>query len=252
MPSASTATSSNSSDCAVRASQVARLEKVRATRDGKAVDVALAALRAAAQSGAGNLLELSIAAARARATVGEISGALEAAWGRHQAETRSIAGVYGSFYQGDAQWGALRERIEGFLKAEGRRPRILVAKMGQDGHDRGAKLIATAFADAGFDVDVGPLFQTPAEVARQAVENDVHAVGVSTQAAGHLTLVPELVAELRKAGAGDVAVVCGGVIPAQDYPTLEAAGVAAVFGPGTPVPVSAAKVIEVIEARRAR
>ncbi|MCC6668002.1 MAG: methylmalonyl-CoA mutase [Polyangiaceae bacterium] len=237
---------------AVRASQVARLEKVRATRDGKAVDVALAALRAAAQSGAGNLLELSIAAARARATVGEISGALEAAWGRHQAETRSIAGVYGSFYQGDAQWGALRERIEGFLKAEGRRPRILVAKMGQDGHDRGAKLIATAFADAGFDVDVGPLFQTPAEVARQAVENDVHAVGVSTQAAGHLTLVPELVAELRKAGAGDVAVVCGGVIPAQDYPALEAAGVAAVFGPGTPVPVSAAKVIEVIEARRAR
>ena len=237
---------------AVRASQVARLEKVRATRDGKAVDVALAALRAAAQSGAGNLLELSIAAARARATVGEISGALEAAWGRHQAETRSIAGVYGSFYQGDAQWGALRERIEGFLKAEGRRPRILVAKMGQDGHDRGAKLIATAFADAGFDVDVGPLFQTPAEVARQAVENDVHAVGVSTQAAGHLTLVPELVAELRKAGAGDVAVVCGGVIPAQDYPTLEAAGVAAVFGPGTPVPISAAKVIEVIEARRAR
>jgi methylmalonyl-CoA mutase len=237
---------------AVRASQVARLEKVRATRDGKAVDAALAALRGAAQSGKGNLLELSIGAARARATVGEISGALEAAWGRHQAETRSIAGVYGSFYQGDAQWGALRERIEGFLKAEGRRPRILVAKMGQDGHDRGAKLIATAFADAGFDVDVGPLFQTPAEVARQAVENDVHAVGVSTQAAGHLTLVPELVAELRKAGAGDVAVVCGGVIPAQDYPALEAAGVAAVFGPGTPVPVSAAKVIEVIEARRAR
>ncbi len=237
---------------AVRASQVARLERVRATRDGKAVEAALAALRGAAQSGKGNLLELSIAAARARATVGEISGALEAAWGRHQAETRSIAGVYGSFYQGDAQWGALRERIEGFLKAEGRRPRILVAKMGQDGHDRGAKLIATAFADAGFDVDVGPLFQTPAEVARQAVENDVHAVGVSTQAAGHLTLVPELVAELRNAGAGDVAVVCGGVIPAQDYPALEAAGVAAVFGPGTPVPVSAAKVIEVIEARRAR
>ncbi|MBI3203148.1 MAG: methylmalonyl-CoA mutase [Myxococcales bacterium] len=237
---------------AVRASQIARLEKIRATRDTAAVEQALARLRQSAGSGEGNLLELSIAAARVRASVGEISGALEAAWGRHQAETRSISGVYGSFYQDDERWAALRQRIEQFLKAEGRRPRILVAKMGQDGHDRGAKLIATAFADAGFDVDVGPLFQTPAEVARQAVENDVHAVGVSTQAAGHLTLVPELVAELRKAGAGDVAVVCGGVIPAQDYAALEAAGVAAVFGPGTPVPVSAAKVIEVIEGRRAR
>ncbi len=237
---------------AVRASQLARLEKVRSSRDGKAVDVALAALRQAAESGQGNLLELSIVAARARASVGEISSALEAVWGRHQAETRSISGVYGSYYQSDPKWGALRERIEQFLKSEGRRPRILVAKMGQDGHDRGAKLIATAFADAGFDVDVGPLFQTPAEVARQAVENDVHAIGVSTQAAGHLTLVPELIAELRRAGAADVAVVCGGVIPAQDYPALEQAGVAAVFGPGTPVPISAAKVLDVIQSRRAR
>ncbi|MBK8994259.1 MAG: methylmalonyl-CoA mutase [Myxococcales bacterium] len=237
---------------AVRASQIARLEKVRRSRDGKAVDVALAALRQAAESGQGNLLGLSIVAARARASVGEISSALEAVWGRHQAETRSISGVYGSYYQSDPKWGALRERIEQFLKSEGRRPRILVAKMGQDGHDRGAKLIATAFADAGFDVDVGPLFQTPAEVARQAVENDVHAIGVSTQAAGHLTLVPELIAELRRAGAADVAVVCGGVIPAQDYPALEQAGVAAVFGPGTPVPISAAKVLDVIQSRRAR
>ncbi|GMV12704.1 MAG: methylmalonyl-CoA mutase [Polyangiaceae bacterium] len=237
---------------AVRTSQIARLEKVRSSRDGKAVDVALAALRQAAESGQGNLLGLSIVAARARASVGEISSALEAVWGRHQAETRSISGVYGSYYQSDPKWGALRERIEQFLKSEGRRPRILVAKMGQDGHDRGAKLIATAFADAGFDVDVGPLFQTPAEVARQAVENDVHAIGVSTQAAGHLTLVPELIAELRRAGAADVAVVCGGVIPAQDYPALEQAGVAAVFGPGTPVPISAAKVLDVIQSRRAR
>ncbi|MCL4753547.1 MAG: methylmalonyl-CoA mutase [Myxococcales bacterium] len=237
---------------AVRTSQIARLEKVRSSRDGKAVDVALAALRQAAESGQGNLLGLSIVAARARASVGEISSALEAVWGRHQAETRSISGVYGSYYQSDPKWGALRERIEQFLKSEGRRPRILVAKMGQDGHDRGAKLIATAFADAGFDVDVGPLFQTPAEVARQAVENDVHAIGVSTQAAGHLTLVPELIAELRRAGAADVAVVCGGVIPAQDYPALKQAGVAAVFGPGTPVPISAAKVLDVIQSRRAR
>ncbi len=237
---------------AVRASQIARLETVRKARDGEALEHALGALRKAAEAGQGNLLELSVAAARARASVGEISDALEAAWGRHQAETRSIAGVYGSYYRDDAKWGALRERIEQFLKAEGRRPRILVAKMGQDGHDRGAKLIATAFADAGFDVDVGPLFQTPAEVARQAIENDVHAIGVSTQAAGHLTLVPELIDELRRAGSEDVIVVCGGVIPAQDYPALEAAGVAAVFGPGTAVPVSADRVLGAIEARRAR
>jgi len=237
---------------AVRAAQIARLEKIRATRDAKGVEQALAALRGAAESGEGNLLELSIAAARARASVGEISAALEAVWGRHQAETRSISGVYGSYYQGDEKWAALGARVDEFLRAEGRRPRILVAKMGQDGHDRGAKLIATAFADAGFDVDVGPLFQTPAEVARQAVENDVHAVGVSTQAAGHLTLVPELIRELRQAGAGDVVVVCGGVIPAQDYPELDRAGVAAVFGPGTPVPVSAGKVLELVASRRVR
>ena len=235
---------------AVRAAQIERLERVKKTRDSLALEASLGALTRAAESGQGNLLELGIVAARARASVGEISSALEKAWGRHQAETRSISGVYGSYYASDEKWTALRGAIEAFLQREGRRPRILVAKMGQDGHDRGAKLIATAFADAGFDVDVGPLFQTPAEVARQAVENDVHAIGVSTQAAGHLTLVPELLAELARAGAGEVAVVCGGVIPAQDYATLEQAGVAAIFGPGTPVPVSARKVLDVIEARR--
>jgi methylmalonyl-CoA mutase len=237
---------------AVREAQVERLARVRASRDARAVESALAALRAGAESGSGNLLQLSIAAARARATVGEISSGLEAVWGRHQAETRTIAGVYGSYYEGDEKWAGLRARVEEFLSAEGRRPRVLVAKMGQDGHDRGAKLIATAFADAGFDVDIGPLFQTPAEVARQAVENDVHAVGVSTQAAGHLTLVPELIEELRRAGAAEIAVVCGGVIPAQDHAALEQAGVAAVFGPGTPVPAAASRVLEVLDARRSR
>ena len=236
---------------AVRQAQIARLEQVKATRDPQAVQRALEALTGAAERGQGNLLELSIVAARARASVGEISIALEQAWGRHQAESRSITGVYGSFWANDEKWLAIRRRIERFLREHGRRPRILVAKMGQDGHDRGAKLIATAFADAGFDVDIGPLFQTPAEVARQAVENDVHAVGVSTQAAGHTTLVPELISELKKAGAVDIAVICGGVIPAQDHPALERAGVAAVFGPGTPIPLSAAKVLDVIEALRA-
>jgi len=236
---------------AVLRSQVARLERVRAQRDDKALEKALGALRRAAEAGEGNLLELSIAAARARATVGEISGTLETVFGRHQAEAQSVSGVYGSFYASDQDWLALRERIEQFIRDHGRRPRILVAKMGQDGHDRGAKVIATAFADAGFDVDIGPLFQTPAEVARQAVENDVHAIGVSTQAAGHLTLVPQLIEELKRQEGGDIAVVCGGVIPQQDYPALEAAGVAAVFGPGTPILVSAARVLDVVERRRA-
>jgi len=235
----------------VRLAQIERLERVRNSRDASRVTAALEALSRAAESGSGNLLELSIEAARARASVGEISSALERVYGRHRAESRSITGVYGSYYESDPKWGALRQRIEAFATKEGRRPRILVAKMGQDGHDRGAKVIATAFADAGFDVDVGPLFQTPAEVARQAVENDVHAVGVSTQAAGHLTLVPELIAELRKAGAGDVVVVCGGVIPSQDYPALAEAGVSAVFGPGTSIPAAAARVLEVLEARSA-
>ncbi len=231
---------------AVRLSQVARLERVKQSRDAAAVERTLAELTEAAESGQGNLLELSVAAARARATVGEISMALEKVFGRHQAEARTISGVYGSYYESEPGWLALREGIEAFAREHGRRPRILVAKMGQDGHDRGAKVIATAFADAGFDVDVGPLFQTPEEAARQAVENDVHAVGVSSQAAGHTTLVPALIAELARLGAKDVVVVCGGVIPPGDYAALEQAGVKAVFGPGTPIVEAAGKVLELI------
>jgi methylmalonyl-CoA mutase len=230
----------------VRNSQIARLEKIRATRDARAVEQALAALTQAAEAGSGNLLELSIQAARARATVGEISLALEKVFGRHQAETKSIAGVYGSFYSDDPGWTDLKAKIAAFAEEHGRRPRILVVKLGQDGHDRGAKIIATAFADLGFDVDVGPLFQTPEEAARQAVENDVHVVGVSTQAAGHTTLVPALIAELQKLDASDIGVICGGVIPASDYEALYQVGVGAVFGPGTPIVGAAKRVLELI------
>ncbi len=233
---------------AVRQAQLARLEQVRRQRDAEGCRRALEALTAAARAGEGNLLELSIVAARARATVGEISAALELAYGRHAAETRSITGVYGSYYEGDGAWEAMRERVERFARAEGRRPRLLVAKMGQDGHDRGAKVIATAFADLGFDVDVGALFQTPEEVARQAVDNDVHVVGVSTQAAGHGTLVPALLAALRDAGGEGIQVIVGGVIPEGDYAALRASGVAAIFGPGTPIPQAAAAVLDVLEA----
>src|SRR5690606_26192522 len=180
------------------------LKRIRETRDEARCRAALDAITSAARSGEGNLLELAIEATRARATVGEISDAMEAAWGRYQATVRSISGVYGSAYEGDAGFDRIREAVEAFAEEEGRRPRMLVVKMGQDGHDRGAKVIATAFADIGFDVDVGPLFQTPEEAARQAIENDVHVVGVSTQAAGHKTLVPQLVEELRKAGADDI------------------------------------------------
>ena len=236
----------------VRNRQIARLQETRANRDAKAVEAALGALTQAAERGDGNLLELSVAATRARATVGEISLALEKVYGRHRAETRSVTGVYGGYYRDDEEWMSLSRDIEAFEKASGRRPRILVVKLGQDGHDRGAKVIATAFADLGFDVDVGPLFQTPAEAARQAIENDVHAVGVSTQAAGHLTLVPELIEALRAQGAGDVIVTCGGVIPQQDYPALEEAGVAAVFGPGTSIPGAAKRVLELIAAKTPR
>jgi methylmalonyl-CoA mutase len=175
---------------------------------------------------------------------------MEEVFGRHRAEIRTIAGVYGKGYEGDEGFAAIQADIDAFAADEGRRPRMLVVKMGQDGHDRGAKVIATAFADLGFDVDVGPLFQTPAEVARDAVENDVHVVGVSSQAAGHKTLVPQLLEELRTAGADDVLVVCGGVIPPQDYPMLESAGVAAVFGPGTNIPEAAHRVLDLIRARR--
>ena len=229
--------------------QIARLEKIKKSRDAALVEKTLAALTKAAESGEGNLLALAIDAARARATVGEISFALEKIWGRHQAQIRSITGVYGGQFTGDPDWQALRQDIEAFEKDQGRRPRILVVKMGQDGHDRGAKVIATAFADLGFDVDVGPLFQTPEEAARQAVENDVHVVGVSSQAAGHKTLVPELVAQLRKQGADDILVVVGGVIPAGDYDELRAAGVAAIFGPGTNIPKAAAEIVDLLEHR---
>ncbi|HEU5082293.1 MAG TPA: methylmalonyl-CoA mutase, partial [Acidimicrobiales bacterium] len=230
----------------VRESQIRRLEQVRADRDQAACDAALLALKEGA-AGDGNLLELAVNAARARATVGEISDAMEAVFGRHKAEVRSIHGVYGAAYEDDERYAQLLARVEAFASAHGRRPRMLVAKMGQDGHDRGGKVIATAFADFGFDVDVGPLFQTPEEVARDAVEQDVHVVGVSSQAAGHKTLVPQLIDELRKAGADDVIVVCGGVIPPQDYGFLQDAGVAAVFGPGTNILEAASKVLGLLE-----
>jgi methylmalonyl-CoA mutase len=233
---------------AVRTAQLARLEKLKKERDASRVEAALAALGKGA-AGEDNLLALSIEAARARATVGEISLALEKVFGRHRAESQSVSGVYGGLYADDPAWKKLRADVAQFAEKHGRRPRLLVVKMGQDGHDRGAKVIATAFADAGFDVDVGPLFQTPAEAARQALENDVHVVGVSTQAAGHTTLVPALIAELKKAGAGDVLVVCGGVIPPRDYPMLEKAGVSAVFGPGTPIVEAARRVLELLEHR---
>jgi methylmalonyl-CoA mutase len=226
----------------VRRQQIARLERVRAERDEGACRAALRRLTDGA-AGKENLLELCVEAARARATVGEMSDAMEQVFGRHKAEIRSIAGVYGSAYEGDQAFATVQADVEAFADAEGRRPRMLVVKMGQDGHDRGAKVIATAFADLGFDVDVGPLFQTPAEAARDAVDNDVHVIGVSSQAAGHLTLVPQLMGELRAAGAEDVVVVCGGVIPPQDYYALRAAGVAAIFGPGTNIPEAARRVL---------
>ncbi len=232
---------------AVRESQVARLTQVKADRDQVACEAALAALTEAA-AGDGNLLASCIVAARARATVGEMSDAMEVEFGRHQATTQTISGVYGAAYEGDAEFAAVLAKVDAFAEAEGRRPRMLVAKMGQDGHDRGAKVIATAFADLGFDVDVGPLFQTPAEVARDAVDNDVHIVGISSQAAGHLTLVPALIAELKAAGADDVLVVCGGVIPPQDYDTLREAGVGAIFGPGTNICDAAVDVIDLVSA----
>jgi len=235
---------------AVRESQVARLERVRKQRDQAACDAALAALSQAAESGDGNLLELAVSAARSRASVGEISDAMEKAFGRHKAVVQSISGVYGSAYEGDEDFARIQEDIEKFAREEGRRPRMLVVKLGQDGHDRGAKVIATAFADLGFDVDIGPLFQTPEEGARHAIENDVHVVGVSSQAAGHKTLVPQLIEALKAEGAGDVLVVCGGVIPPKDYAELEAAGVAAVFGPGTNIPAAAGEVLGLIRQRR--
>ena len=234
---------------AVRNSQLARLARVKASRDPAKVAAALTALEAGARAD-GNLLALAVEAARARATVGEISDAMENVFGRHRAEVRSIAGVYGAGFAGDEQFDAISADVAAFADEEGRRPRMLVVKMGQDGHDRGAKVIATGFADIGFDVDIGPLFQTPDEAARDAVDNDVHVIGISSQAAGHKTLVPQLIAALKKLDAADILVICGGVIPAQDYAFLEQAGVAAIFGPGTAIPAAAAKVLELIRAKR--
>jgi len=235
----------------VREAQIARLRDVKARRDSTKVDQALDALSAAAQAGAsGNLLALSIDAIRARATVGEVSNALEQVFGRHRANIQQVTGVYAAAYDSAEGWDKLKAEIVAFAQAQGRRPRVMIAKLGQDGHDRGAKVVATAFADLGFDVDIGPLFQTPEECARQAIENDVHAVGVSTLAAGHKTLVPAIIAELKKQGGDDIVVFVGGVVPQQDYETLYAAGVKGIYGPGTPIPASAKDVLEHI--RRAQ
>lgn len=231
---------------AVRENQVARLAEIRATRDQAACDAALKALENAAASGKGNLLEIAIDAARARATVGEISMAMEKTFGRHRAEVKTLAGVYGAAYEGDEGFAAIQKSVEDFTVEEGRRPRMLVVKMGQDGHDRGAKVIATAFADIGFDVDVGPLFQTPEEAAQDAVDNDVHVVGISSQAAGHKTLAPKLIEALKAADAEDIIVICGGVIPQQDYDFLYKAGVKAIFGPGTNIPEAAQDILRII------
>jgi len=232
----------------VREQQVARLRQIRATRDAAKVKAALAGLTEAAKTGRGNLLDLSIQAVRLRATVGEISDALEQVFGRHRADIQKVTGVYAKAYDSAEGWDKLKGEIAAFAKEQGRRPRVMIAKLGQDGHDRGSKVVATAFADLGFDVDIGPLFQTPEECARQAIENDVHAVGVSTLAAGHKTLVPAIIAELGKQGADDIIVFVGGVIPQQDYDFLYAAGVKGIYGPGTPIPVSAKDVLEQIGA----
>jgi methylmalonyl-CoA mutase len=235
----------------VRQSQIKRLGELRATRDEKAVEDALEAIYQCAVSGQGNLLDLAIKAIRARATVGEVSFAMERQFGRFNAQAQTVSGVYGSAFQEDEGWKMIQADIDAFVEKHGRRPRMLVCKMGQDGHDRGAKVIATAFADVGFDIDLSPMFSTPEEVARQAVENDVHVVGVSSQAAGHKTLVPELISELKKLGAEDVIVVAGGVIPRQDYDFLTAAGVKGIFGPGTQIPVAARDVLDAINAATA-
>jgi len=231
----------------VRESQITRLNQVKAGRDAGAVTATLTALSTAAADGSGNLLELTIAAMRARATLGEVSSALEQVFGRHKAEIRSVAGVYGAAYHEDPDFQMIQRKVQDFARDEGRRPRLLVVKLGQDGHDRGAKIIATAFADIGFDVDVGPLFQTPEEAAHQAIENDVHVIGVSSQAAGHKTLVPQLIAALKAAQGEDILVVAGGVIPAQDYEMLSKAGVAAIFGPGTNIPRAAAEILRLFD-----
>ncbi len=228
----------------VREQQVARLDRIRASRDDAAAKAALQALVQAARSGEGNLLALSIDAMRVRCTVGEVSDALESVWGRHRADTHKVSGVYAGAYTAETEWKALQAEVAGFETEQGRRPRVMIAKLGQDGHDRGAKVVATAFADLGFDVDIGTLFQTPEECARQAIENDVHAVGVSTLAAGHKTLVPAILAELKRQGGDDLIVFVGGVIPAQDHELLYQQGVKGIYGPGTPIPDSARDVLK--------
>ena len=235
---------------AVREAQIRRLRNVRDNRDEAVCNKALDALTGAAAEESGNLLELAVDAARARATVGEISDALEKVYSRHRAVTHSIAGVYGSAYESDEAYGAIQREVEKFALAEGRRPRMLVCKLGQDGHDRGAKVIATAFADIGFDVDIGPLFQTPQEAVREAIENDVHVIGISSQAAGHKTLVPQVIEGLKQEGAEDIIVICGGVIPPQDYDEMLGFGVAAVYGPGTNILLAAHEVLGIIQQRR--
>ena len=230
----------------VRESQVARLKDIKAKRDSKKVEAALEALTKAAEDNTGNLLELAVQAIRLRATVGEVSDALEKVYGRHRADTQKVTGVYAAAYDSAEGWEKLKVEIADFAKDFGRRPRVMIAKLGQDGHDRGAKVVATAFADLGFDVDIGPLFQTPEECARQAIENDVHALGISTLAAGHKTLVPAIIAELKKQGSDDIIVFVGGVIPRQDYDFLYESGVKGIYGPGTPIPASAKDVLEQI------
>ncbi len=231
---------------AVRTSQIARLDSIKASRDTAAVNAALSAITEAAKSGEGNLLDLAVKAARLRASVGEISDAMEAEFGRYNAQARTISGVYGAPYESDDDWQGIKSDIERFQADHGRRPRMLVCKMGQDGHDRGAKVIATAFADVGFDIDLSPMFSTPEEVAKQAIENDVHVVGVSSQAAGHKTLVPDLINALNAEGASEIIVVAGGVIPKQDYDFLYESGVKGIFGPGTKIPISARHVLDEI------
>ncbi len=234
----------------VREAQIARIEATKAARDDAACEAALNVVTRRANEG-GNLLEAAVEASRARATVGEISMAMEKAFGRHRAEVKTLAGVYGAAYEGDEGFAAIQSSVEAFAEEEGRRPRMLVVKMGQDGHDRGAKVIATAFADIGFDVDVGPLFQTPDEAAQDAIDNDVHVIGISSQAAGHKTLAPKLVQALKDAGAEDIIVICGGVIPQQDYQFLYDSGVKAIFGPGTNIPKAAQDILQLIRAARA-
>jgi methylmalonyl-CoA mutase len=235
---------------AVRKIQIKRLKTIRRNRDQKAFKASLEDLRQAAKNGNGNLLSLSIKAVRCRATVGEISDTLEEVFTRYQSQVKSISGVYGDAYKDDKEFLKIRSEVKNFGETEGRRPRMLVVKLGQDGHDRGARVIASAFSDLGFEVDLGPMFQTPEEAAREAVENDVHVIGVSSQAAGHKTLVPQLIHALNDAGASDILVVCGGVIPPRDHKFLLKLGVVAIYGPGTNIPMAAAEMMDIIRNRK--